>query len=138
MCAWDNQYCWPGHCANDLTTGCSCSKDFRKIQTSTETSCQPAKPASFVKCDTHVIGTDGKYKDSKTGSSSTACRAFQEFYGHFIPALLQYDLEGHYSIDLSGYTPPSYIHEYKFGITDVIIYIKQKYLNGEKPTFRKH
>ena len=40
MCAWDNHYCWPGRCNDELLRNCMCQQGFDLISNSTETSCQ--------------------------------------------------------------------------------------------------
>ena len=40
MCAWDNHYCWPGTCSDDLVKNCQCSAGFVKIASAYETTCQ--------------------------------------------------------------------------------------------------
>ena len=40
MCSWNDDYCWPGTCTDDLTKNCNCATGFNKVTTSGKTLCQ--------------------------------------------------------------------------------------------------
>jgi hypothetical protein len=132
MCAWNNHYCWPGSCSNDLTSGCICAPGFKRIQTSTETTCHPTKSPSFLLCNTIFIGTHGQSKRAKTNKYGYQnCSSIEDTYGNFQLSLLQYELKTEFQILISGYNQPSYIRNYKFGVTDISINVNKIAANGE-------
>ena len=59
MCAWNNHYCWPGSCSDELVRNCVCSHGFSAIHTSAETSCQ----RNYLQEPT-VISYEGPYRKS--------------------------------------------------------------------------
>ncbi|XP_060585850.1 uncharacterized protein LOC132741646 isoform X2 [Ruditapes philippinarum] len=131
MCAWNNHYCWPGSCSNDLTSGCICAPDFKRIQTSTETTCHPTKLPSFLLCNTIFIGTHGQSKRANTNKDGIQnCSSIEDTYGNFQLSLLQYELKTEFKILISGYNQPSYIRNYKFGVTDITINVNKNAANG--------
>ena len=40
LCAWNDNYFWPGTCGQDLVKHCQCTSGFQLISTASETSCQ--------------------------------------------------------------------------------------------------
>ncbi|XP_060577192.1 uncharacterized protein LOC132734467 isoform X2 [Ruditapes philippinarum] len=131
MCAWNNHYCWPGSCSNDLTSGCICAPGFKRIQTSSETTCHPTKLPSFLLCNTIFIGTHGQSKRAKTNKDGIQnCSSIKDTYGNFQLSLLQYELKTELKIHISGYNQPGYIRNYKFGVTDISINVNKIAANG--------
>ncbi|XP_052788616.1 uncharacterized protein LOC128223376 [Mya arenaria] len=127
MCSWNNHYCWPGSCStNGLTKDCTCATGFYKISNSAETSCHPNKKPSILTCDTVAIGPNGEKKRAMPSNLLSACQYLQDMYGNYQPSTLQFNLSTEYTIDMSRYSPPSFIVEQAFGITDTTVYIKRQ------------
>ncbi|XP_053392349.1 uncharacterized protein LOC128555022 [Mercenaria mercenaria] len=138
MCAWNNHYCWPGYCPDELTKGCSCAPGFRKIQSSNETSCQPIKPPSILTCNTVAVGPNGERKQAMSSGNSTACQYLTNMYGNFQVSSFQFHMSAEFTVDIAGYTRPRFIKESNFGITDTTINMIKTSVSGSRSTVSVH
>ena len=135
MCAWNNHYCWPGRCGDELTRECTCAKGFKLIQKSAETSCQPEKQPSILTCSTDVLGPNMEKKQAKSNTTSTECQYLQDMYGNFQLSSFKFDVAAEYTIDITSYTKPDFISESKFGITDFATAVVKIFVDGKTHYF---
>ncbi|XP_053380183.1 uncharacterized protein LOC123553221 [Mercenaria mercenaria] len=138
MCAWNNHFCWPGRCIDQLTTTCTCAAGFRKVATSGETSCQPTKAPSIVTCHTRLVGQNGADKKTKGYGDVQACSHLKDMYGNFQPAFFQFVMWTTYNVSATNYPMPSYIAEYKLGVADTTVHVKKNFVNGSVVTLGSH
>jgi hypothetical protein len=131
MCSWNNHYCWPGKCGEELTKDCTCAQDFKIIQQNGETSCQPKKLPSILTCGTVVVGPNMEKKQARSSTNSTECQYLTDMYGNFQPSYFKFDLAAEYTIDIKGYTKQDFISETKFGITDFGTNVVKILVNGK-------
>jgi len=138
MCAWNNHYCWPGHCGSDgLTQDCVCAAGFTRVLIhgaaidSGNTTCQPTRTPTILTCDTVAVGPSGEKKRALSSAASTACENLQDMYGNFQPLMMQFSMTSFFTTYLTSTSKPAFITESKFGITDSTIYIKHRRLNGK-------
>ncbi|XP_052788796.1 uncharacterized protein LOC128223559 [Mya arenaria] len=135
MCSWNNHYCWPGSCNKDgLTKDCTCAAGFNSVVKSGETSCQPTKKPSILKCDTVAFGPNGEKKRAMSSSSLTACQYLQDMYGNYQPTTMQFDFNTEYTIEISSDLASLFIVEQNFGITDTTVYIQRQSVSDSLTT----
>ncbi|XP_060562746.1 uncharacterized protein LOC132722293, partial [Ruditapes philippinarum] len=132
LCSWNNHYCWPGKCGEDLTRGCTCAQDFKIIQQSGETSCQPKKLPSILTCGTVVVGPNMEKKQARSSTSSTECQYLADMYGNFQPSSFKFNVAAEYTLNITAFKKPDYISESKFGITDFSIDIVKILVDGRR------
>jgi hypothetical protein len=131
LCSWNNHYCWPGKCGEGLTRECTCAQDFKIVQKSGETSCQPKKLPSILTCGTIVAGPNMEKKQAISSTNSTECQYLADMYGNFQPSSFKFDVATEYTIDIAAFTNPDFISESKFGITDFSIDIVKILVDGK-------
>ena len=130
LCEWNNHFCWPGTCGDLLTKYCKCSGNFTLVHSTTETSCQPSIGPSLETCLTTFVGSNGEKKQSQSGTSSSACKYYQDVYGNFQVRNIEYDLVSEFSITLPNVKKPKFVNEFNLGVTDASIYIEKLLLSG--------
>jgi len=134
MCAWNNHYCWPGHCSSyGLTQDCICAAGFKRVLIhgaaidSGNTTCQPTRAPTILTCDTVAVGPSGE----KKSAMRSACENLQDMYGNFQPYMMQFDMTSNFTTYSTSTPKPAFIIASNFGISDSTIYIKHRRINGK-------
>ena len=39
-CSWEDRWCWPGKCINNLASTCNCTDGFKEVKNSLTARCQ--------------------------------------------------------------------------------------------------
>ncbi|XP_053396792.1 uncharacterized protein LOC123551182 [Mercenaria mercenaria] len=138
MCSWNSHYCWPGECSEELTRECTCARGFKRIRNTRETSCQPAKVPSILTCNSVAVGPKGEKKRALSNGNSTTCQYLTDMYGKFQLSLFEFVMAAEYTVDITGYTKPSFIMESNFGITDTTINVIKVSVRGARSTVSTH
>ncbi|VDI49547.1 Hypothetical predicted protein, partial [Mytilus galloprovincialis] len=132
-CSWDNRWCWPGTCDDDLASGCTCRNGFRTDKDLTSARCQPKRLPSIESCLTTAITSDNTKVVSNMGTSK--CSEQNNLYGrnqvqHFIV-----HLEMEFEIGVNSSQSPAFVKAHLFGITDVEIGLEKVTVTGKNHSF---
>ncbi|KAH3774472.1 hypothetical protein DPMN_175854 [Dreissena polymorpha] len=134
MCAWNNHYCWPGICGDELAEKCVCAPGFTKRYkedvgdiNAGETSCQLDGKTlpDLLTCNTVAVGVNGEKKRALSPGTSTSCPFLQDMYGNFRPEKMEIEFTSEFTVTYASSRPP-FIKEENFGISDALVKLKLK------------
>ncbi|KAL4218489.1 hypothetical protein ACF0H5_023223 [Mactra antiquata] len=138
MCSHQNDYCWPGTCGSELTKNCQCARNFTRVLTASQTTCQPNIPPEIQTCGTVVTGPNGERVQALSSSSSTECKNLQDMYGNFQPVQLTFDMVSSFTLPKPNDAKPRFIKEHNFGVTDTNVYIEKISVSGSRSRLSSH